>query len=139
MYSGAGAAIFPGRWNEPGLRVIYASEHFSTALVEKLVYTLRLPPIQHYVQIGIPESVSCREWTIEDLPLGWDADDPTIARSLGADWLRSNSSAILAVPSSVAPFERNVLINPAHPDATRIDVGPETPVPWDRRLFPQSE
>lgn len=84
----------------------------------------------------MPASISWHEWTVEDLPIGWDADDPATARAIGADWLRTHSSALLVVPSSVAPLERNVLINPAHPEASLIGVGPETPVPWDRRLFP---
>ena len=41
--------MYPGRWNDPGQPVIYASEHYSTALMEKLVYTLRLPPNQPQV------------------------------------------------------------------------------------------
>ena len=82
--------------------MIYASEHYSTALIEKLVYTLRLPPNQHFVQITIPETVSSHELTANELPPGWDGDDPTIARALGSAWLRSNSSALLAVPSVVS-------------------------------------
>ena len=44
-------------------------------------------------------------------------------------------SAILIVPSVVAPEEVNVLINPAHPGAAAIKVGREKPVRWDTRLF----
>jgi hypothetical protein len=29
----------------------------------------------------------------------------------------------------------NVVVNPDHPDATRILVGPEAPIALDRRLF----
>jgi RES domain-containing protein len=39
--------------------MIYASEHFSTALLEKLVHgSGRLPPNQHYVEITIPPGVT---------------------------------------------------------------------------------
>jgi RES domain-containing protein len=44
-------------------------------------------------------------------------------------------SAILLVPSVVARMERNILINPAHPDAAAIRPTLEEPVPWDERLF----
>ena len=134
MFDAHGAALYPGRWNAPGQPVIYASEHYSTALLEKLVHTLRLPPNQHFVEIEISEGVSCREFTTRDLPSGWDSDEQSIARALGADWLREGRSAVLLVPSAVAPVDRNVLINLDHPDAKGIVPGPETPVPWDHRL-----
>jgi hypothetical protein len=42
----------------------------------------------------------------------------------------------LFVPSIVtAGRDTNVVVNPAHRDAARIVVGPETPVDLDRRLF----
>jgi RES domain-containing protein len=41
----------------------------------------------------------------------------------------------LLVPSFVARLERNVVINPAHPNTARIEVGAPQPVLWDRRLF----
>ena len=135
MFDAHGAALYPGRWNAPGQPVIYASEHYSTALLEKLVHTLRLPPNQHFVEIEISEGVSCREFTTRDLPSGWDSDEQSIARALGADWLREGRSAVLLVPSAVAPVDRNVLINLDHPEAKDIVPGPETPVPWDHRLF----
>jgi RES domain-containing protein len=35
-------------------------------------------------------------------------------------WLKANTSALLVVPSVIVGEERNVLINPLHPDAGRI-------------------
>ncbi|MCY3818110.1 MAG: RES domain-containing protein [Gammaproteobacteria bacterium] len=134
VYSGAGAAVYPGRWNAAGQRVIYASEHYSTALVEKLVYTLRLPPNQHFVQttyLSRFRGTSGRTKTCQS------AGIPMIPQLL-APLERIGSAPVALVPSSVAPLERNVLINPAHPEASLLVVGPETPVPWDHRLFPQS-
>jgi RES domain-containing protein len=43
---------------------------------------------------------------------------------------------VLIVPSVVtAARDGNVVVNPDHPDAARILVGPETPVALDPRLF----
>jgi RES domain-containing protein len=39
------------------------------------------------------------------------------------------------VPSVVARFDRNVLINPAHPEFRHIAATLHEPVFWDRRLF----
>ncbi|MBX4893189.1 hypothetical protein HJA79_26840 [Rhizobium bangladeshense] len=44
-------------------------------------------------------------------------------------------SAILLVPSVVARVDRNVLINPAHPEFASITASLHEPVFWDRRLF----
>lgn len=52
IFDAAGSTLAPGRWNKRGSPLIYASEHYSTALLEKLVRgSGRLPPNQHYVEI----------------------------------------------------------------------------------------
>lgn len=58
VYSGAGSRRYPGRWNERGQAVIYASEHYSTALLETLARTGEVPRNQHYVAIEIPAGVT---------------------------------------------------------------------------------
>ena len=45
IFDATGSTIFPGRWNTPGSPIIYSSEHYSTALLEKLVHgSGSLPP-----------------------------------------------------------------------------------------------
>ncbi len=134
IYSGESAARTEGRWHEKGQEVIYASEHYSTAMLEKLVHWNGiLPPNQHFVEITIPHGVSYEVVTKDSLP-GWI--NPNVARQLGSRWLAERRSAILLVPSVVAHMQRyNILINPLHPDARRIAPGLETPVVWDARLF----
>jgi len=60
---------------------------------------------------------------------------PDPPRAFGSAWIEETRSAVLFVPSVVAPMERNILINPAHADAARIKPTLEEPVPWDERLF----
>lgn len=134
VYSGDGASLFPGRWNASGQRVVYASEHYSTALLEKLVHTRRLPPRQHFIEITLPAATSYEIATADLIPDWWKADGDS-ARAFGARWVEERRSAILLVPSILARMERNILINLAHTDAARIKVGLETPVWWDERLF----
>ncbi len=38
IFDATGSTIAPGRWNTPRSPLIYTSEHFSTALLEKLVH-----------------------------------------------------------------------------------------------------
>jgi RES domain-containing protein len=42
---------------------------------------------------------------------------------------------VLLVASVVARPDRNVLINPAHPQFAHIEASFHEPVYWDRRLF----
>jgi RES domain-containing protein len=127
--------LAPGRWNTPGSPVIYTSEHYSTALLEKLVHgSGRLPPNQHFVQITVPRGVSYEVFSPAALP-GWDAMPATVSKSFGEEWCRDRRSVVLLVPSVVARVDSNVLINPAHPEFSRIETSLHEPVYWDRRLF----
>jgi RES domain-containing protein len=59
IYDSRGSALFPGRWNDPKTPVIYAGEHYSTAMLEKLARGEgHLPPNQHYIAITIPKGTS---------------------------------------------------------------------------------
>lgn len=135
IYDARGSSLFPGRWNTPDTPVIYASENYSTAMLEKLVHgSGHLPPNQHYVVINVPSGTSYEDIASDALP-GWATPEPTVSRDFGATWVREQRSAVLLVPSFVVRLERNVVINPAHPDTTRFEIGAPQPVWWDRRLF----
>lgn len=136
IYSGEGSIRCEGRWHRKGQEVIYASEHYGTAMLEKLAhYNGILPPNQHFITIDIPAGVSYEVVTKEGLP-EWDDIDGTTSRAFGAAWIDEARSAFLFVPSVVSREESNILINPRHPDAARIRPGREWPVRWDQRLFP---
>jgi RES domain-containing protein len=135
IYSGEGAATTEGRWHTKGQEIIYTSEHYSTAMLEKLAhYNGVLPPNQHYIEIEIPSGTSYEVVTKDSLP-GWDRRDSPQARAHGARWLEEERTAILIVPSYVAREENNVLINPRHSDTKGFKPSLEKPVVWDRRLF----
>ena len=136
-FSGIGASMVGGRWNSPGLSLIYASRSYAGAMLEILAHAGigRVPKTQVAVQISIPASVSMQQVDEAQLPTGWDHADLRVARAFGDDWLRSARSAVLMVPSVLARKENNVLLNPQHPDFLQIVVGSPEPVIWDARLF----
>lgn len=135
IFDGSGAALVPGRWNEVGQQVIYACEHYSTAMLEKLARGRGdLPRNQHYITITIPDGASY-EVVGRDHLSGWDTPEPTVARTHGAAWAAAGRSLILLVPSYVARIERNIVINPAHPEFGRITTSLHEPVWWDERLW----
>lgn len=135
IFDATGSTIAPGRWNTPGSPLIYSAEHFSTALLEKLVHgSGRLPPNQHYVSITIPKGASYEMFSEAAVP-GWDTMPAGVSKAFGERWCLERRSAILLVPSVVARLDRNVLINPAHPDFGEIAASLHQPVYWDGRLF----
>ncbi len=135
IFDATGSLIAPGRWNTRGGAMIYASERFSTALLEKLVHgSGRLPPNQHFVAIAIPRGITYEVFSPPGLP-GWDSMPPTVSRAYGERWSLELRSVILIVPSIVARIDSNILINPAHPEFRLIEASLHQPVFWDRRLF----
>lgn len=115
--------------------MIYAAQHYSTAMLEKLVHgSGSIPPNQHFVEIMLPNGLSYEVVEEYTLP-GWHEPAAAIARSFGEVWHGELRSVLLFVPSVVARMERNILINPDHADFARITHGLHRPVWWDTRLF----
>jgi RES domain-containing protein len=136
--SGEGARLHGGRWNSPGRAVIYACETQSGAMLEKLVHTNgRMPKHQVCVVFAAPDSLKVTTFDPKDVP-GWAGADMIVSRKAGDTWLEKTATAILRVPSVVFDAERNVLINPEHPDFRRMRVVARAPVRWDERLFTET-
>jgi RES domain-containing protein len=135
IFDAFGSTVSRGRWNDEATPVIYASEHYSNAMLEILARVRgRLPPNQHFITITISRGTSY-EIVSKDHVSGWDDLERDVSRAFGARWVNEARSAILLVPSYVARIERNVVINPAHPDAKGIETSLPEPVWWDGRLF----
>lgn len=135
IFSGEGSALVEGRWHTRGQDVIYTSENYSTALLEKLAhFNGALPAGQHFIKVHVPAGTSYEVVTKDALPAWCLPHDPA-ARTYGSTWFAERRSALLFVPSFVAREERNVLINPNHPHAKGLKPGLEQPVVWDARLF----
>jgi RES domain-containing protein len=135
IYDARGSTAFPGRWNHATAPVIYAGEHYSTAMLETLAWgRAHVPRNQHYIAVTIPRGTSYEVITGDHLP-GWDMLEPKASRDFGTRWVHEARSSILLVPSYVARIERNVVINPAHADAAGIESSLPEPVWWDERLF----
>lgn len=135
IYDSEGARLYPGRWNMSANPIIYTSEHYSTAMLEKLVHASSvLPPNQHHIRITIPYGISYEIFQTAAYP-GWDEKDEGLCEAFGQAWFAERRSAILLAPSMVAWVERNILINPVHPNAKRIRHELPEPVWWDDRLY----
>ena len=132
---GSGASRYGGRWNSPGRRAVYAAETYSGALLEVLVHASgRVPGRQVYTELLIPEGVPIEEITAEEVS-GWDAPDFIASRAWGDRWIDERRTLVLLVPSVIVQVERNVVINPEHPNFSRIRTSEPRPVRWDARLL----
>ncbi len=138
IWSGEGARLFGARWNPPGMPAIYTGTSFALCLVEILVHANRKTPpsAARFVEATVPDAVAREVFDGAAHP-GWDdLHDVRVAQRFGRAWLDERRSAVLLVPSVVtAGRDASVVVNPNHPEATKIAIGPETPVALDRRLF----
>lgn len=116
--------------------MVYAAASFAGAMLERLAQTgiSALPAFTTSIVISIPKGTAIEVVEEADVP-GWDASDMRAGQAFGDRWLSERRTAVLTVPSIVARLERNVLINPDHPDFKAITATEPTPVIWDARLF----
>jgi RES domain-containing protein len=136
---GAGGMRAGARWHSAGHPVVYCSEHPALALLERLAHleiddANDLPTTYKLLMIEFSEEVATGVLDIATLPPDWSRNVP-LTRTIGDNWLARKETALLAVPSVVAPFSTNYLLNPAHPDAARIRIAKTEDFSFDQRLF----
>ena len=137
--SGKGAAISGGRWNRPGLPVVYTASNVSLACLETVVHlnSSGLPLNRFLVRIDVPDDVWAARTILpaDELPGGWSAvPEGKVSLDVGDRWLKGRKTALLGVPSVVVPEEWNVLINPRHPAAKKIKAVKARPWFYDGRF-----
>jgi RES domain-containing protein len=136
--TGAGAKLSGGRWNRPGNAMLYCASNISLAVLETFVHLKAggLPLNRYLVELAIPEEVWARATSLLPPAVGWDAiPNGKVSLDEGDRWLKAGDSAVLIVPSVIVGEERNVLINPLHPDAGRIAAHKLRKWTYDPRLM----
>lgn len=139
--SGTGAKHYGGRWNAKGTAILYTSEHRSLAILELLVNANMhsLPNELSMLQLKLPESNQPPEIKTADLPQNWRRSPaPFKLAELGSDWITSGDSLAITVPSVIVPEERNILINPNHPDFNSLKIETVSSFDMDSRFFKQT-
>jgi RES domain-containing protein len=136
-FDGEGARLFPGRWNPAGVPVVYASEHLSLAILEVLVHA-RADQVRvgfHAFEIAIPDAL-VELVPDEQLPRGWEgAAIARATREFGDTWARERRSVALSVPSVIVQQERNVVLNPLHPEYAQLHIARPVQFRFDERLL----
>lgn len=80
---GEGARLYGGRWNSPGVPVVYAATHLSLALLEQLVHLNpeELPDAFRAFAVSVPHDVRPEVLPVGDLP-----SDREACRRYGDVW-----------------------------------------------------
>lgn len=135
VLEGEGARV-GGRWNRPGLPLVYASENSSLAILEALVHVTErdLPKSLVAVRIAIPANVHVTRIAAENLPATWHDVDSAECIAIGSKWIESRVGLVLRVPSAANSLEENVLLNPLHPDIEDCRVDDPVPIVFDPRV-----
>jgi RES domain-containing protein len=135
-FSGEGARLYGGRWNSPGTAVIYTAQSQALAVLEVLVHLDSAELLKKYVlfEVSIDEE-HMADLDTSVLPRNWKADPPPAkVQMIGDDWVRSATSAVLRVPSTLVPGESNFLLNPRHEDFSKLRIGKAFPFQFDPRF-----
>jgi RES domain-containing protein len=131
-----------GRWHTHRRLVSYASDSLALASLEVLVHCDLdlLPSDLCAVEIEVPVEVQVTKLARSDLPRAWRRyPAPRALQELGNSWLDEAATAVLRVPSAVIPTECNYLINPTHPDISKIRVVRRFRFAFDERLAFESK
>ncbi len=115
--SGKGAFIEGGRWNNPGIFLLYTSMNSSLAILESMVHfdESELPPRMFIMHIEIDETAFIYQFPDDNLPANWRRPENIELKEIGDKLLRDNQYVGIKVRSAVNPEEYNILLNPLFP------------------------
>ena len=133
-FDGEGARLYGGRWNSPGRSVVYLAGSLALAALEILVHVKSQGELEGYVKIRVqaPEGLASE---VETLPENWQQGRaPNETQVIGDAWLKAGETPLLRVPSVIIPEEPNYLLNPRHPDFSKLTIGEAEPFSFDPRL-----
>jgi RES domain-containing protein len=88
------------------------------------------------VTAEVPDSVSRISISPKQLPANWrQSPSPSDLAEIGDRFVSEAKAAVLMVPSVLAPAEFNWLINPQHPEFSKIRLRSTEAFEYDPRFF----
>ncbi|MEQ8244162.1 RES family NAD+ phosphorylase [Fulvivirga sp.] len=127
----------PARWNSAGTFMIYSASSRALACLENLVHRRGegLDASFRTLVIEIPDKIKIETFEKSKLPKNWTSFKGQLhTKFVGDGWCRSGSSAVMQVPSAIIPEESNYLINPHHPDFSKIKIKAVEEFQFDNRF-----
>lgn len=132
--SGEGAALFGGRWNPPGMPLLYCANSTALAALEVYVHidpSLGLPQLARVV-IEVPDKA-----VGESAATFFQEEKQCL--DYGRSWLKSGAGLCLKALSATLPpaatDSYNLLINPAHPEFPQVKILDISSFTFDPRLL----
>ncbi len=107
-------------------------------MIEYLIHIHPDDPPKDLVAVtaDVPDSVSRASISAKQLPANWrQSPSPPELAAIGDRFASDRRAAILIVPSALAPAESNWLINPQHPESSRIRLHSVEAFEYDPRFF----
>ena len=135
-FSGEGARVFGGRWNSPGLPVVYTAGSHSLAALEMLVHLDADELLNYYMLATVEIDASLvKVFDVSLFPRNWREEPPPAkAKAIGDAWLKGRESAVLELRSAIIPSESVFLLNPRHEDFAKLRPGKFELFRFDPRL-----
>ncbi len=137
-FTGDGCQYASGRWHNLMVPMVYCSDSQALSALETFVHLQEDVKHIKYVsyEIHIPDALILELESIASLPKRW-RKQPAGAetKKIGSDWVKSNESAVLSVPSVILPDSRNYLLNPLHPKFSQVTINTPEPFSFDARLW----
>ncbi len=133
--SGTGSKLLGGRWNVPGLPVLYTAENISLAVLEIIVNAERrfIPPTYQLLKLSVPDNIGLTSILKDKLKQQWK-DDFEYTQWMGTEFIKQNKHLIMKVPSAVVDEEHNFLFNPLHSDFKKLKITSISGFQFDHRL-----
>lgn len=134
-----GAEIAGGRWNPPGIGILYTASSPALALLETLVHFPRVPyeqlPRLRVFSLKIPDD-AVRWIDPEAFPDEWaEPIAISLTQALFSEWLTNPTDLALAVPSAVMDISFNFILHPKHPRYKDVIVTDQNEIRLDGRLW----
>jgi RES domain-containing protein len=132
------ASGYAGRWNTKETFGIYTAESRSLACLENLVHRSGEGnnAIYKVMQINIPDAIKIEAIDPKNLNKNWTKIDNIYKTQLmGSNWLKSLTTVILKIPSSIIKNEFNYLLNPNHPDFKKIKIQSVDDFEFDSKML----
>jgi RES domain-containing protein len=137
-FDGEGARLYGGRWNSVGKKCVYLAAHESLAIVETLVHLNDAAALEDWClfELTLNEKY-VMELDPSQLPNNWFAGSTQhYLSNIGDGWLESGSSLGLIVPSAIARRDKNIILNPEHPEfAGAVSSAIQLEFMPDKRIF----
>ena len=133
--TGAGAAMYGGRWNKKGTPVLYTGESKEIALLETIAHTPPMfVPKLDIITLEIPDD-SIKVIEHEELPPNWRIyPAPAILSEIGERWVNSAETIALKVPSCIIHSAKNVILNCRHIEYKKVKIIDKRNFKFDSRL-----